>query len=121
MKEKAIEFITPIIYAVAWIVILWLAYKLLPREIVADGRFQILFTIVFLFALISKSTSWTIGHDKFGIKGDSRSQIISYDSEENGKFSFDLFADNPDLLKNQKVQELIRELTKSKTTAKTGK
>lgn len=104
----------PIVYSVAWILMLWFAGLFLPKEIVSNPYFLVLYTIVFLFIAISKSTSWSIGHEKFGIKGDSRSRIINYHGDEDGKFWFDLFADNPEQLKEEKIQALLRLLVKEK-------
>ncbi len=108
------NFFTPIIYAFAWLALLSLANNWLPKEIVTDDKFLGFFTIVFLFLLISKSTIWSIGHDKFGIKGDSRSRVINYHSGDNGDSWFDLFADNPELLKDKEIQQLIKYLVERK-------
>ncbi len=110
--RKIGSFFTPIIYALVWVGLLGLASIWLPQDLITNGYFLILYTIVFLFTTISKSTSWSIGHDKFGIKGDSRSRIINYHGDEEGKFWFDLFADNPGLLEKTKIQDLIKFLTK---------
>lgn len=106
------KFVSPLIYGFTWLVLLNLAYQWLPPRITDNGTFLIIYTIVFLFALIAKSTAWTIGTEYFGIKGDSRSRIISYHGSGNGDYWFDLFADNPELLKDEKVKELIKYLTK---------
>lgn len=99
----------PIVYAFSWIVLLGIASFILPKEIILNDNFLIIYTLVFMLTLITKSTSWSIGHDKFGIKGDSRSRILNY---HNGELWFDLFADNPELVKDEKVKELIEYLTK---------
>lgn len=105
------KFFTPIIYAFAWLVILSLANRWLPIELIANDNFLIVYTLVFLFILITKSTSWSIGHEKFGIKGDSQSRVINYHSND---LWFDLFADNPELIKEEKVQKFIKEITNKK-------
>lgn len=105
--QKIGGFLSPIIYAFVWLFFLHLATRWLPQKIIANDLFLALYSTVFLFTLISKSTSWSIGHDKFGIKGDSRAKVINY---HHGDFWFDLFADNPELLKDKEVQKFINSL-----------
>lgn len=114
--KQIIEFSSPVLYALFWLLLLIGASEWLPEQITSDKQFLPIFTIVFLFALASKTTLWSIGHEKFGIKGDSRSKIINYHRGENGEKSvwFDLFADNPDLLRDKDIRDLIKDLKDNK-------
>lgn len=107
--KKFCIFLTPIIYTFVWLLLLIVLSKNLPQEIIENNLFLPLYTIVFLFVLVAKFTSWSIGHDKFGIKGDARSRVINYHGKD---YWFDLFADNPDLLKDDKIEKLLKLLTK---------
>lgn len=107
--KKLGVFLAPIIYTFIWLFLLIALSKNLPKEIIENNLFLPLYTIVFLFVLIAKFTSWSIGHEKFGIKGDARSRIINYHGKD---YWFDLFADNPDLLREDKIKELLKLLTK---------
>lgn len=106
------KFVSPVIYGFTWLGLLSLAYHWLPPQVTENDAFLIIYTIVFLFALIAKSAAWTIGTEYFGIKGDSRSRLINYHGSGNGDYWFDLFADNPELLKDEKVREFIKYITK---------
>ena len=117
--QKIGELLTPIIYALVWVLLLLFAGLFLPKEIINNPYFLPLYTIVFLFVAVSKSITWSIGHDKFGIKGDSRSKIINYHGDEEGKFWFDLFGDNSALLKDKKIQDLIKLLVKERAQENT--
>jgi len=43
-----------------------------------DGTFLFVSLVILFFGIISKSTSWAIGHEKFGIKGDSTSKKVEF-------------------------------------------
>lgn len=109
-----LEFLSPILYAFFWLVLLFVTSLWIPEQVILKDQFIPFLTIVYLFTLIIKSTSWAIGHEKFGIKGDSRSRVINYHRGETGEKSvwFDLFADNPNLLNNEGIRNFIKELKK---------
>lgn len=72
---KGWKFITPIIYLLTWVLIVKFAQSLgLP----IDGTFLFVSLVILFFGIISKSTSWSIGHEKFGIKGDSTSKKVEF-------------------------------------------
>ena len=68
-------FITPIVYLLIWVMIIKFA-KSLGLQI--DGVFIFVSLAILFFGVISKSTSWSIGHEKFGIKGDSTSKKVEF-------------------------------------------
>ncbi|MBI4004584.1 hypothetical protein HY358_00440 [Candidatus Roizmanbacteria bacterium] len=108
------RFFTPIIYLSIWGIFLFLIAKNIPSLTLYSDTVLFLSFVIFTLALISKSSSWSIGHDKFGLKGDSRSRIINFHKGESGDFWFDLFADNPDLLKDKDVGQFVEKLTSNK-------
>lgn len=114
-KDVAI-FLEPVIYSLTWIIFLGLSSLILPKEVISNGNFLIIYTLVFLFALITKSTFWSIGHEKFGITGDSRSRLINYHWGEDAWF--DLFGDKEDLLKEEKTQKFILDVIDKKKVNK---
>lgn len=109
--ESVAKFCSPIFYLLIWYLFLILLSKNIPSlSFNPDSVLFVSFT-VFSLGLITKSTAWSIGHDKFGLKGDSRSRIINFHKNDSGDSWFDLFADNPDLLKDKEIREFIKELT----------
>ncbi|MEK9201200.1 MAG: hypothetical protein AAB909_04485 [Patescibacteria group bacterium] len=106
------NFLSPIIYLSVWYLFIKLSSKEIPQIVVNSDTFLFLSFVVFVFGLVTKSTSWSIGHEKFGIKGDSHGKLISYHRGDSGDTWFDLFTDNPDLL--EKNKDFIEKLT-SKT------
>lgn len=111
------SFISPIVYLAVWFLFL----KLSSDNIVIIRQNPELFLslsfLVYVFLLIIKSTTWSIGHTHFGLKGDSRARLIGYHKEDADNYWFDLFADNPELLKDDKVKDLIEELITNKDRA----
>lgn len=97
-----VVFLSPILYSFVWLVLLILAAGFLPLSVVGNEWFVIIYTIVFLFTTVAKATTWSIGHEKFGIKGDSRARVINYHGGQDRWF--DLFADNPDLIKDKSIR-----------------
>lgn len=108
------NFITPILYLCVWYLFLLFLTQNIPSLTFNSDTVLLLSFIIFTLALITKSSSWSIGHDKFGIKGDSRSRLLNFHKGESADFWFDLFADNPDLIKDKDIQSLIEKLTSSK-------
>jgi hypothetical protein len=69
------KFITPIVYLLVWVLIIKFAKDL---GLQTDGVFIFVSLVILFFGIISKSTSWSIGHEKFGIKGDSTSKKVEF-------------------------------------------
>lgn len=105
------SFLSPILYLFVWYFFLKISLESIPLAESQQGMFLILSFLIFIFGFVVKSTSWSIGHDKFGIKGDSRARIINFHRNDSGDSWFDLFADNSELLKDEKIRDLIKELT----------
>jgi len=62
--------------------------------------------------LVSKSTSWLIGHEKFGIKGDSTSKKIEFCADKIGTIK--IFNDNLDEMEKlmEKAGDVINKVKK---------
>lgn len=67
--KALLDWITPILYLLVWIYVLKVSKDTLGLTV--DASFQIITLIILFIGVISKSTSWNIGHEKFGIKGDT--------------------------------------------------
>lgn len=115
--KKVIKFIwnalSPLVYLGVWYLFIKFSFEELLFPSFNPDLFLFLSFLILVFSLIIRSTSWSIGHTSFGIKGDSRARIINYHKGESGDFWFDLFADNPELLKEDKIKKLIESLTTS--------
>ena len=85
------KFIAPLVYLLLWVLIIKLA-KVLELQI--DGIFLSISLAILFFGVISKSTSWSIGHDKFVIKGDSTSKKVEFCAD--GVGTIKIFEDNLD-------------------------
>lgn len=109
------NFLTPIIYLFVWFIFIKLSTDYLSLKLLDNDLYLVLSFLILLFGLIAKSTSWSIGHEKFGAKGDSRARVINFHGSEH--FWFDLFADNPEILKEKKLIDLIDRLVKLKNTS----
>jgi len=102
---------SPIVYLAVWFLFVKFSFDNFFYLNFNPDLFLFLSFLVLVFGLITKSTSWSIGHTSFGIKGDSRARIINYHKNESGDFWFDLFADNPELLEKEEIVSLIEKLT----------
>lgn len=105
------SFLSPIIYLLFWYFFLVFVSRNIPTLSFNSDTVLILSFVVFILGLITKSPSWSIGHDKFGVKSDSRSRLINFHKSESGDYWFDLFADNPEVLNKEEIRKLIEELT----------
>lgn len=97
MKD-IIKFFTPVIYIFIWILLIKFAGFL---GLKVDDTFLIISLIILFFGTVSKSTSWAIGHDKFGVKGDSTSKKIEYCADGIGTIK--IFDDDLDARKELMV------------------
>lgn len=105
------SFFTPIIYLFIWILLIKFAGFLGLR---IDNSFLIISLIILFFGTLSKSTSWSIGHEKFGIKGDSTSKKIEFCADGIGTIK--IFDDNLNVRKELMVEatKAIKELKQLK-------
>ena len=110
--KQTSSYIASISYLFWWALFLWflsqngVPINQYPRELITSS------IIILLVGVITKPTSWRIGHDTFGVSGDSRARIINYHGNGNGDFWYDLFADTSDLLKDADIRSLILKLAK---------
>lgn len=89
--KSAWVFLAPVIYLFIWILLIRFARDLgLPT----DGYFLTITLIILFFGILSKSTSWSIGHEKFGVKGDSTSKKVEFCADGIGTIK--IFDDNSD-------------------------
>lgn len=108
--KNFISFLIPIIYLGVW----YLFIKFVSLDTINNqDLFLTLSFLILVFGIITKSAIWSIGHEKFGIKGDSRSKVINYHKNEVGDSWFDLYGDNPDIVTDKEVQQFIKELAAS--------
>jgi hypothetical protein len=115
MKEKQnqlIKYLESISYFFLWLFFLCILTKLginleqHIKEIINTSA------IILILGIITKSVSWKIGHDSFGLSGDSKTRIINYHGNGNGDFWYDLFADDKELLKNKDIRNMVLTLSK---------
>ncbi|OGJ16391.1 MAG: hypothetical protein A2632_02855 [Candidatus Pacebacteria bacterium RIFCSPHIGHO2_01_FULL_46_16] len=109
--QSVAKFFSPIVYLLIWYLFLILLSKNIPSLSFNSDSVLFVSFVVFSLGLITKSTAWLIGHEKFGLKGDSRSRIINFHKNDSGDYWFDLLADNPELLKDKDIREFIEKLT----------
>lgn len=109
--------LSPLVYLSVWYYFVKFSFDNLLFPDFNPDLFLFLSFLILVFSLITKSTSWSIGHTSFGIKGDSRTRLLNYHKGDSGDSWFDLFGDNPELLKNEEIKALIKDLTDSTATA----
>ena len=102
-------FFEPIAYLLIWILLIKLAKSL---GLSIDGTFLLISLIILFFGIISKSTAWSIGHEKFGIKGDSTSKKIEFCAD--GVGTIKIFDDDLNTKKQLMTEatKVIKELKK---------
>lgn len=109
--NKLGKYLESLSYFAVWILfICFLKWLGVPTE---QYAYELIISslLVLLAGNITKHTSWRIGHDKFGISGDSRTRLINYHGNGNGDFWYDLFADNKELLENESVRSFMLKLS----------
>ncbi len=101
------RFLTPIIYLLVWILLVKLADVL---GLSIDASFLGISLIILFLSIISKSTSWSIGHEKFGIKGDSTSKKVEFCAD--GVGTIKIFEDDPTVREKlmKEAGKIIKEL-----------
>src|SRR3989338_10501364 len=112
--QSVAKFFSPIVYLLIWYLFLILLSKNIPSLSFNSDSVLFVSFVVFSLGLITKSTAWLIGHEKFGLKGDSRSRIINFHKNDSGDYWFDLLADNPELLKTKIYAGLFKNLLPKK-------
>lgn len=109
-KNQIISFAVPIAYLLIWLLLMALA-KFLGIEI--STAFLLCSLVILFIGVISKSTSWSIGHDKFGIKGDTTSKKVEFCAD--GVGTIKIFDDNTeDSIKKMKEAGKVVEALKPK-------
>lgn len=109
MASSIWRFLTPIIYLFVWILLVKFAVVLgLP----INASFLGITLIILFLGILSKSTSWSIGHEKLGIKGDSTSKKVEFCAD--GVGTIKIFED--DLAAREKLMKeagkIIKDLKK---------
>lgn len=87
------KLLIPIFYLSAWIVLLIIAQFWLGSNVVGSPAFLIASLSIIFIGIIGKSTSWAIGSDKVGIKGDSTSKRVEFCAD--GISTIKIFDDDP--------------------------
>lgn len=113
MKEKdnqnqIISYAVPVAYLLIWLLLVALA-KFLGIEI--STPFLLCSLAIIFIGVISKSTSWSIGHDKFGIKGDTTSKKVEFCADQKGTIKI-LDDNTEDTIKKMKEAGKIVEALK---------
>lgn len=99
----------PIFYLGIWFIFTWLCEKFLNFHLIENDNFLIISFLILIFGFIGSSTYWSIGHEKFGIKSDSRARIIFF--HKNERSWFDVYGDDIEALKDEELKEFIKYLT----------
>lgn len=102
------RWVIPILYLAVWFIFVWFCEKCLEFHLIEGDSFLIISFLVLVFGFIGSSTSWSIGHEKFGIKSDSRARIIFF--HKNEKSWFDIYGDDTKRLEDEKFIEFVKSL-----------
>lgn len=104
--------LVPIFYLFVWIGAIKLSETLLGLVLFDNDLFLILSFLILFLGIISRTTSWQIGHTHFGIKADTLGRFLNFHRESDGSYWFDAFIDQPE--KINELKDLIENLSKQK-------
>lgn len=83
---------------------------ILGRQFFNNDFFLTLSFLILFLGILTRSTSWQIGHTHFGIKGDTLGRFLNFHKDSDGSYWFDAFIDQPEKIKE--LKDLIEKLTK---------
>ncbi len=106
--------VIPLFYLLVWVSMVRFSEIILERQFFNNDLFLILSFLILFLGILTRSTSWQIGHTHFGIKGDTLGRFLSFHKDSDDSYWFDAYIDNPE--KIPELQDLITKLTKRITS-----
>lgn len=89
------KFLVPILYLLAWVLILRIAKDLLGMGILDNNFFLSISLVILFMGIISRSTTWSVGGDK-GIKGDSLGKYVEFHSGAKYPWDYKYYTEKPE-------------------------
>lgn len=106
-----LDFITPIIYLLCWIILLGLGKFLLGEVIVGNSVFIISSLAILFIGIIAKSSSWSIGGNN-GIKADTLGKYLEFHSGGNPPWDYKIYIqdENESINKLKESEEIVENI-----------